>query len=56
MNDIEMNNGCSSSDNDSDNEINDTQSKYKENNIEKNKINNKYFINWILCYFNISFM
>jgi hypothetical protein len=54
MNDIEMNNGCS--ERGSDNEINDIQLAYKENNIEKNKINNKSFINWILYYFNIGFI
>jgi len=58
MNDIEMNNGCSErgSDNDSNNDINDIQIAYKEDNIEKNKINNKSFINWILYYFNIGFI
>ena len=58
MNDIEMNNGDSysvnDSINDSGNEINNIK---LENNIENNKINNnKSFINWILCYFNIGFM
>jgi len=53
MNDIEMNND----NNNSENEINYIKLEYKENNIEKDKINNnKSFINWILCYFNIDFM